>query len=418
MSRHRHVLIRLVALSVCCALPILACGIGSPGSTASGTPTATTAHATPTPTPIPCATAPTGSALVWVHAQQVVGRVPASAATATISHFVYPLGIPHEGDAGNSPTPTLIAVAPDARHLAVSITQYVPFQVYHNPYIVDTSTHAVTRVPLAQPILDAQEDQSPRIFAWADNHTLIILPGAISSANAQSYDLTTGTLTTLPGTAGAAEGVVRCSTLFFMTYTGITPLGSPVVPEQIHRYNLTTHAATGAPITIGTAGTWGGAEGQVYYGGWDVSPDGAHLVYQKLATTVTGGGTGSDIRQSSTWFAAHADGSGAVSILPSLTANGPSYLKISPDGTQVAVTAANPAPNVASGPMSGGPTRFYDSPSGYTYPAWRADSQAFYASTLQYLSATDTIALYPLGTSAHAPGSTAVSPGDMPASLP
>ena len=93
---------------------------------------------------------------MWVQAKQVLGRIPASAATATLSNFVYPLGIQDENAVGNAPTPTLIAVAPDAHHLAVAITQYVPFSVEFNPYIVDTSTHAVTKVPLAHPITNAQ----------------------------------------------------------------------------------------------------------------------------------------------------------------------------------------------------------------------------------------------------------------------
>lgn len=409
MSRYKHVLIRLAVLLGCCALPILACSIGPSTSTGSGTPTVA-----PTATPIPCATAATGSALVWVHAQQVRGRIPASAATTTLSNFVYPLGIQDENAVGNAPTPTFIAVAPDAHHLAVAITQYVPFQVEFNPYIVDAATHAVTKVPLAHPVTNAQQDQPQRLFAWADSHTLIIFPGGNSPA--QSYDLSTNVLTPLAGTNGAIEGVVRCSTLFYMTYTGINPSNSPVVPEMIHRYDLSTHAAVGAPITIGTAGTWHGAEGQIFFGGWDVSADGEHIAYQKLSTTVTGGG--SDMTQTSQWFSANADGSGAVSILPSLTSNSPSYLAISPDGAQVAVTSANPAPNVASGPLSGGATRFYDSPNGFSHPAWRADSQVFYASTLQYRDTTDTIAMFTLGAGAHASGATAVSPGDMPVSLP
>jgi hypothetical protein len=68
--------------------------------------------------------------------------------------------------------------------------------------------------------------------------------------------------------------------------------------------------------------------------------------------------------------------------------------------------------------MSGGVTRFYDSPNGFSRPAWRADSQAFYASTLQYIDPSDTIAQFPLGAGAHATGSTAITPGNMPVSLP
>lgn len=407
MRKQRSVLLQLMALLGCCAIPMLACGVT--GTNSGGAPSVT-----PSPTPIPCGTAATGSALVWVHSQQVVGRIPASAASVTLSNFVYPLGIQDEGAVGNAPTPAIIAIAPDARHLAVAIRQIVPFSLEDNPYIVDTSTHAVTKIPLTHPITSTQPNQPNRIFAWADTHTLIIFPGTGSPV--LSYDLNTNALTTLDGTTDAIEGVVRCSTLFYMTYSGISSQSHPVVPEQIHRYDLASHAALGAPITIGTAGTWGGAEGQIFFGGWDVSADGAHLAYQHLTTTVSGGG--SDMTQTSQWFAANADGSGAVSILPSLTSNGPSYLAISPDGAQVAVTSADPAPNVASGTLSGGATRFYDSPNGYSHPAWRADSQAFYASTLSYVDTSDSIALFALGSGAHATGSTATSSASNPVSLP
>jgi hypothetical protein len=327
---------------------------------------------------------------------------------------MYPLGIQDEGAVGNAPAPTFIAVAPDAHHLAVAITQIVPFSVEYNPYIVDTSTHAVTRVPLTHPITSAQEDQPRRMFAWADAHTLIIFLGA--NAPAMSYDLDTNSLTTLADTTDAIEGVVRCSTLFYMTYSGISAPSNTTVPELIHRYSLASHTAIGAPITIGTAGTWSGAEGQIFFGGWDVSADGAHLAYQRLSTTVIDGGRA--MTQTSHWFAANADGSSPVSILPSLTSDGPSYLAISPDGAQVAVTAANPAPNVASGPISGGATRFYDMPSGFSHPAWRADSQAFYAGTPANNDPSGDIALFPLGAGAHGVGSTAISGASMPASLP
>ncbi len=398
---------QLAALLCCCATTMLACSAGGPAASATPPP-----GATATSGPPPCATHATTTALAWVVGQQVVGKVPASASATTVSHFVYPLGIPDEGAVGNAPQLTFMAFAPDAAHLAVAVAQFVPFQTEYDPYIVDTATHAVTRIPLATSINVASEDTPHRLFAWADTHTLIIF----TASSAQRYDLTTNTLTPLPGISGAVEGVVRCSTLFYSAYPGLNSASNPVVSEQLNRYDLTTSAPIGAPITIGNAGTWGGGEGHVEYGGWDVSPDGAHLAYQSLALTETAGGGG--LNESSHWYTANVDGSGATSILPSATANAMAYVSISPDGAYVAVTNANPTPNVLSGPLAGGATRFYDSPSGYSQLAWSADSSGFYAGTSGDPFTPGAIALYPIGAGGHATGSTAVAGANAPASLP
>lgn len=409
MTTHRIPLPRVLLLAAGCMLPILAC---SAGSTGGSTPTSTAPGTTPTPTPVPCATTATASALVWVQGQQVAGSIPASAGPVTLSNFVYPLGIPDENAVGNSPFPTFIAVAPDAQHLAVAIAQYVPFETEYDPYIVNPTTHAVTRIPLSGAIKVATEEAPHRLFTWADDNTLIIFNGT----GAQSYDVATNSLTTLPGVGAAVEGVVRCSTLFYSTYNGINAQSSPIVPEQINRYDLTTHAAIGNPYTISQAGTWGGAEGHVEYGGWAVSNDGSHVAYQDLALTLTTGGGG--LNESSHWYAANADGSGVVSILPSVTSNTMAAVAISPDGTHVAVANANPTPNVASGPLAGGPARFYDSPAGYSLPAWRADSGAFYSDTSNDPFTSGSIGLYTLGSAAHATGTTPYVGVHFPASLP
>lgn len=399
----------LAALLCCCAAPMLACSVGQ--TSASATTTAASG-ATATSGPAPCATHATTTALAWVTGQQVTGKIPASASATPLSHFVYPLGIQDEGAVGNAPQLTFMAFAPDATRLAVAVTQVVPFHTEYNPYIVDTSTHAVTHVPLPAPIDVPSEDTPRRLFAWANTHTLLIFTGS----SVQRYDITTNTLSALPGITGAVEGVVRCSTLFYSAYPGLNTVSSPVVSEQIIRYNLTTSSQIGSPITIGNAGTWGGAEGHVEYGGWDVSSDGAHLAYQNLSLTETAGNGG--LNESSHWFAANADGSGATSILPSATANTMAYVSISPDGSHVAVTNANPTPNVLSGPLSGGATRFYDSPSGYSQIAWSADSSGFYAGTSSDPFSPVAVALYPIGAGGHATGSTSVAGASAPASLP
>lgn len=382
----------------------------TPGAT---TPPSATATQSSSTTNASCGTSPTGTALVWADGQQVFGLVPQSSATPVqLSNFTYPLGIPDEGAVGNSPFVSFSAVAPDAKHLAVAITQIVPFMAEYDPYIVDLSTHAVTRVMIPSPIKVASGMfPPPRIFAWANTHTLVLFTGQ----QAETYDISTKALTPLPGTAGAFEGVVRCSTLFYLTFPNLNAQTHPIVPEYVNQYSLTTHAAVNAPLDIGSAGTWGGAEGEILYGGWDASPDGSKVVFQGLG--LTGNAQGVNVTGSH-WSVVASTGGPASGILPGATANTSAEMTISPDGTQVAVANANPSPNVVSGPLSGGPARFYDSPAAYTYPAWRADSQAFFSGIGNDYTGPSFVGRYTLGAAAHATGTTPYTSANFPASLP
>jgi hypothetical protein len=406
------------------AIGLLACVVafGACAVTGGGTGGSTTSGGKATPTPKPCSTHATTTALTYDSGPNLAGAIPAppgapTSPPPTISNFVYPLGIPDEGAVGNNPRLTFTAIAPDAKHLAVAIEQAIPFKAEYTPYIVDTATHTVTKITLSAPINVANSDKAPRMFTWADAHTLIIfanpnLNGAPSGAS-YSYDINTSTLTPLPGiTTGAVEGVARCGVLFYSTFGAFSNIGgsTQVATTSINRYDLGTNSAIGAPIDIGKASTYGGAEGEITYPGWDASLDGGHIAYQKMAVAV-----GPTI--TSTWFAANADGSGVVAILPKLTSESGARMAISPDGSQVAVTNANPTPNVASGPVSGGSTVFYDTPAGYSQPAWLANSKGFFSDSGSFSSPLKFALFSPCGSS-HCNGTPAVVKASYPATLP
>jgi hypothetical protein len=418
MSHRGGVILRVAIGLLVCVVALGACAL-----TGSGTGGSTTSAGKGTPTPKPCATHATTTALTYASGPNLAGAIPAppgapSSPLATISNFVYPLGIPDEGTVGNNPSLTFSAIAPDAAHLAVAVQQDVPFKEEYNPYIVDTATHAVTRIMLANPIYVANSDIVPRVFAWADTHTLIIfanppLNGASAGAS-YSYDINTKALTPLKGVDGAIEGVVRCGVLFYSTLGAFAGLGdvshTQTATISVNRYDLAGAAAIGSPVDIGKASTYGGAEGAIDYAGWDASPDGSHIVYQHEAVAA-----GPKI--TSTWFAANADGSGAVAILPKLTADGGARMAISPDAAQVAVSGANPAPNVASGPMSGASTVFFDTPNGYSQPAWLANSSGFFADS-GVESSPVKFALYGACGSSHCNGTPVAAKANFPATLP
>lgn len=412
---------------------LLACSIGSETG---GTTTTTTGSGTTTPTGPSCATHATTTAEAWVVGQQVVGSIGGSAAGA-LSHFVYPLGLPNEQDSGNLAVhPGNIAWAPDAHHLAVDIYQPIPDSTPGTyPYVVDTSTHAVTKVPLPG---DATND-GLRNLTWADNQTLLILtgdtPGKVdnsappSTGAVYSYNIATNAVTTLPGISHVAtDGVVRCSTLFYMELTGFAGLGmdSNGANEyrgsaKLHRYNLTTHTEIGSPLTFSDTFNADGSFGFYMVPGWDVSRDGTHIAYQHMAVHLSTGPN--DPSTSSTFVAANPDGSSATPIFgggnPVVTHYSTVPVSISPNGSLVAITAANPTPNIVTDSMSGGSVRYY-TPDGYQQPAWLADSSGFDATAEgsssrnieRYLLST------PLNPQGRAPGAVQVSNATDAASLP
>jgi hypothetical protein len=237
-----------------------------------------------------------------------------------------------------------MTVSPDGHHIGMIVDVFVPNARGYYPYVVDSTTHAVTRVGT----LGSYDPSSnePRQLTWADNQTLLIFPGISgvpSTDAAYSYNITTAAVTPLPGLAGVVEGVARCGVLFYMDFTERTTYSDAdhtrVFNERIHRYNLASHAEIGSPLTIGDAFTWGGAEGDIFYPGWDVTRDGSRHAWQHAAVA-----TGQVI--TSSFQSANADGSGLGAILtgpPAATAHSMAALAISPDGRLVAVTGAAPA---------------------------------------------------------------------------
>lgn len=382
-------------LLVLLVIPVLlACSLGSTtGSSTSGG--STTGGATATATPIPCATRATTTAEAWVAGQQVVGSIAGGPAGA-LSHFVYPLGLPNEQDSGNFALYLgNIAWAPDAHHLAVDV--YLPFPDSPSmtyPYVVDTTTHAVTRVTVPG---DAT-NTFLRNLSWADNQTLLILtgdtPGKIdngappSTGAVYSYNLSTLAVTTLPGiTHAATDGVVRCSTLFYMEVTAFTNLGmdSNGMNEfrgsaVLHRYNLATHTEIGSPLTFSDTFNADGSFGFYMVPGWDASRDGGRIAYQHMSVHLSTGPH--DPSTSSTFASANADGSGTTTIFgggnPVVTHYASVPVSISPNGSLVAISNANPTPNVATDSMSGGSIRYY-TPDAFQQPAWLSDSSGFEA---------------------------------------
>lgn len=116
--------------------------------------------------------------------------------------------------------------------------------------------------------------------------------------------------------------------------------------------------------------------------GWDVSSDGSHVVYQLTTSQASGG-----LISSSRIYYAGADGSGATQIAQYLATNAMVHLRLAPDGTHVAITAATPSPTVITACVGSPGTkddpcfRTY-TPDAMSFAAWAPDGRSFVAATL------------------------------------
>lgn len=389
-ARHQCSLPESVILLVIMVL-VAACSSGGGGASGGSSPTATPSArtATSTSTPATCTNQASAKAEAWVANNQVVGSINGGPQT-TLSNFAYPLGLPDEGQYGPDQLSAL-AWSPDANHLAVVVTSFQPMQQIFYPYVVDTSTHAVTRVTLPNTaLLSGPNEWNPwRLLAWADNQTLLIFAAGSSGGSentvSYSYDLSSGTVSPLPGVTSAAEGVVRSSTLFYLDLTPPTQLSSTNLNRKgtalLHRYNLSRHTEIGAPVRLSDTFSARGSEGNILIPGWDASPDGTRIAYEQLTITPSADGT---LMETAPFFAANADGSAATPILTGTTPQQGIFpsalLAISPNGLLAAVTHADATPDVLSGTISGGPAHFY-TPSVAGPPTWLANTCGFEADT-------------------------------------
>ncbi|HET9981022.1 MAG TPA: hypothetical protein VFQ32_11290 [Ktedonobacterales bacterium] len=238
----------------------------------------------------------------------------------------------------------------------------------HGPiYVINTATGAATQVPASDIRLSLRET------GWVNNSTIWWLKGK------QLITYTLGGANTVVGAlSGDAVGdaVLRGSTLFYTTSVGSS--------YQLARYDMASHALLGGAISLGSIAACQCARGDALMPGFDVSADGAHVVYQKI----TPGGSNTEGVGSSQFFYANADSTGARQIATAASAASFVKMQLSPNGKLVAVARAEPSPNsvftasVTSSGNSDDPSlRFYEMDA-RGYPVWNADSASFWASTL------------------------------------
>ncbi|HEV2237522.1 MAG TPA: hypothetical protein VGR57_12740, partial [Ktedonobacterales bacterium] len=349
-------------------LALTACASAT-GNVSTGTPTATTARvAAPTATPA----GPPPHAFAWTqHESSGLAQVWASVNGAT------PVQITHSPAPGLGPCETIITYgppifSPDLAHVvAIEATAGCgDGPLYGQIAIINVASATGTVMPGAT----ANPRANMRSVGWVDSNTLFYLWGG----GLYTYALGAAGPTQLPGVTNAEEAVVRGHTLFYLR----SDTAGTVVTLTLHRYDLSTNTDMPNPIAMGQFSMCRCSPGDYALPGWDVSRDGAHVVFQRTtARTDQNFGAGSSLIMN-----ANTDGTQVTQIAEALTTTTLLRMQLSPNGRLVAFDGViQTAPVVtASTTSSGGagdPNYHTYSPDAAGFPVWKWDNSSFWAAS-------------------------------------
>jgi hypothetical protein len=278
--------------------------------------------------------------------------------------------------------------------------------------VVDTASGRSSVVPLPG---GATVLPQVRSYGWADDHTVFaFFQDTYTAVVTFLYTLGAGQAEMLTGLQSPLEGVVRGSTLFYLQTTS----GEGGIQSILRRYDLARRAPIGGGIDLGAYASCSECPGLITSPGWDVSADGGHVVFQRTTPRATGG-----IATSQVIYEA-ADGGDEVHIAQYLATSSMAHLRLSPDGTRVAITAAYPSPAVITACVDSPGTRADPcfatySPDAASYAAWSADGRSFLAATVdasygQPTSQAGGLVRYTLGTAAGQSVAVAYGPWSAP----
>lgn len=347
-----------------CAVVIFGCGLGSTAGAGTSTPTLPRATATPTSPP---------HALAWFQQDGAgVGQIWASVndgAAHQVTHMVRPAGDCVRDQHWSPPV-----FSPDLSHI---VGGWGSGACGDGPeegdlYVVDASTGAASAVQgttYAGNIL-----LSVRQAGWVNNTTI----WWISGQTVYEYTLGAAHSTALGDIAGssgssytsAMDAVLRGNTLFFGTVSGTVNVTTRTF--ALKRFDMTSHALIPGSVNMGSDHICVCSPGDRTEPGFDVSADGSHIVFQRVAASASDSGEGI---ASSQFFYAHADGSSASQIASFATSTSFTRIQFSPNGHFVSIARAFPSPSVltasvTSAGASGDPNLHVYHPDGSTFAVW------------------------------------------------
>jgi hypothetical protein len=332
---------------------------GGPGGSATATAASGGAHATATPTP-----PPPPHALAWFQMDSHnVGQIWASLNGGTphqITHMAA-TGADCARDEHWGPP----VFSPD---LSKIVAAWGSADCTDGPetgdlLVINASSGATTTIPSS-----SNTRLSLREAGWIDNSHVWWIDGQ------HLHQYTIGGGASVLGTLTANftnDAVLRGNTLFFSVGSGNN--------YSLKRFDMSSHTVLASSVSMGSINPCQCSRNDALTPGFDVSPDGGHIVYQKTAPA---SGTSGDAEgvASSQFFYANADGSGASRIASVATAGSMVKMQISPNGLLVAVARAEPTSVFTASVSGAGSVHFY-TPDGRSYPVWKTDSATFWAST-------------------------------------
>jgi hypothetical protein len=351
-------------------LLLVACGSSSTAVLV-GTPTATTAIARATVT----ASGSPPHAFAWTqHDGTGTAQVWASVNGAT------PVQITHTPAPGGGPCDAVLTYgppvfAPDLVHVvAVAATASCgDGPITGTVMVITVASAAAAAVPPSGSIPQTAR-ANMRAVGWVNATTLFYLWGG----GLYTYTLGAPAATPVAGVANAEEAVVRGHILFYLR----ADTASFVNTLTLHRYDLSTSTEVPGPITMGQLRVCQCSPGDYALPGWDVSYDGAHIVYQHTTprTDTNYGAASSQIMY------ADADGSHATPIAQALTGTTLLRMQLAPNGHTVAIDGVvDMAPVVTastSSPGLAGDSNYHTyTPDATGFPVWKWDSSSFWAAS-------------------------------------
>jgi hypothetical protein len=203
---------------------------------------------------------------------------------------------------------------------------------------------------------------------------------------ASSTTLGTLAVSSITAYSLAEDGVLRGNIFFFSVLTASHPTLAGTF--LLKRFDLTTHMVLPGKILLGSnyacaTGERGCLLVDASAPGFDVSADGAQVVYQQISPTASLDVPHEGIA-SSQFFFANADGSGASRIASFATAQAMTRIQLAPTGRLVAVARAEPVPSIFTASVSspgvrGDPDLHFYTPDARSYPVWAWDSSRNFA---------------------------------------
>ncbi|HKV82977.1 MAG TPA: hypothetical protein VJN88_00380 [Ktedonobacterales bacterium] len=364
------------ALIVALVVTLSLSGCDSAGKARSSTPRGATRSPSVTRTVTTQAATPTGAGvgaqtLAWI-SNPASGKpeIWASIGGAAPRHIAQAVG-----DDCSTATLGPPVISPDGQHIAVvGGAGCGDGQSHGSVFVVNVATGSFDPVPNTDALTNA------RSVAWLNDSTLLISGANVYTLGSPGVQSLPNFTT--PGVNVTAEAVVRGDSLFYLTTGGAY---ATALSATLHRYSLSAHHDLNT-ISLGSFELpQGRSPGDFHFQGWDASPDGMHVVYQVTSPGPAGDSQLEGISSSRVMYA-NADGSGATRILSYMSTTNAVRMRFSPDGSQVAVTEAEPAPDIITGCVSsaggsGDPCfHVYTLTAGQfsgNYPAWAADGHSF-----------------------------------------